>query len=478
MKTPFLGASYVLKSPNAAADRCINLYPEAIPQGGKEPAVLYRCPGLESLGVIGSGPIRGLWAFGGYAYVVSGVALYQIDTNWNATFLGGVTGGGPVSMSDNGTQLFIAANPDGFIYNANTSTFAQITDPDYPGAVTVGYVDGYFVFNEPNSQRFWATALLDGTSVEPLDFASAEGSPDGLVSLLVDHREIWLFGTQSTEVWYDAGNADFPFSRIQGAYIEQGCAAAYSPAKIDNSVAWLGSDIRGQGIVWRANGYTPQRISTHAVEYAISTYSDISDAIGYSYQQGGHQFYVLIFPTGNATWVYDASTNLWHERAGYDDVAGVFYRHRSNCQVFFNGKTVVGDYDTGNIYSMSLNVYADNTSPQKWVKAWRALATGQNDLLRTFQHSLQVDGQTGTGLTSGQGSDPQVMLRWSDDGGHTWSNRHWKPVGKIGETGTRVIWRRLGSTEKLRDRVYELSGTDPVPVAWTGAELTASKGHS
>lgn len=478
MKTPFLGASYILKSPNAAADRCVNLYPEAIPQGGKEPAVLYRCPGLDLLLTVGSGPIRGLWAFGAYAYAVSGSKLYKIDSSRTATYLGVITGSGPVSMVDNGTQLFIAANPDGFIYNASTGVFAPITDPDFPGAVTVGYVDGFFVFNEPDSQRFWATALLDGTSVDPLDFASAEGAPDGVVSLIVDHREIWLMGTQSVEVWYDAGNADFPFSRIQGAFIEQGCAAAYSVAKLDNSIFWLGSDLRGQGIVWRANGYTPQRVSTHAIEYAISTYSDISDAIGYSYQQDGHQFYVLIFPAGNATWVYDAATNLWHERAGYNETLGMFYRHRSNCQVFFNGQTIVGDYENGNLYSMSLDIYADNGSIQKWLKAWRALPTGQNNLKRTFQHSIQIDGQTGVGLVTGQGSDPEVMLRWSDDGGHTWSNEHWVTMGAIGATGTRMIWRRLGSTEKLRDRVYELSGTDPVPIAFVGAELIASQGAS
>jgi len=174
MKTPILGSSYVARSVNAADNRCVNLFAEIVPEGGKEPAFLNRAPGLRLLATVGAGPIRGLWQFGGYGYVVSGSALYKIDTNWTATLLGSVTGSGPVSMSDNGVQLFIACNPDGYIYNASTNVFAQITDPDYPGAVTVGYIDGYFVFNEPNSQRLWITSLLDGTSVDPLDFASAE----------------------------------------------------------------------------------------------------------------------------------------------------------------------------------------------------------------------------------------------------------------------------------------------------------------
>jgi len=472
MKTPILGQAYVARSVNAADNRMVNLYPEATPEGGKTAGFLTRAPGLRLLATLGAGPVRGLWQFGGYGYAVSGNTLYKIDAAWTATSLGTVLGTGPVSMADNGTQLFIASNPLGYIYNASTGVFAQITDPDFPGAVTVGYLDGYFVFNEPNSQRVWITQLLDGTSVDPLDFASAEGSPDGLVALIIDHREAWLFGTNSVEVWYDSGAAQFPLERIQGAYNELGCAAPYSVAKMDNGLFWLGSDARGGGMVYRANGYTGQRISTHAVEYAIQSYASISDAIGYTYQQDGHSFYVLTFPTGNATWVYDVATGGWHERARFEN--GQFYRHQSNCQMNYNGEIVVGDYGNGNLYAFDLDVFTDNGAPQKWLRSWRALPSDQNTLKRTAHHSLQLDCETGTGLVTGQGSNPQVMLRWSDDAGHTWSNEHWASMGAKGAYGTRVIWRRLGMTGQLRDRVYEVSGTDPVKVAITGAELILS----
>jgi len=506
MKSPILGSSYVARSVNAADNRMVNLFPEAIPEGGKEPGFLNRAPGLRLLANMGDGPIRGLWSFGSYAYAVSGDTLYKISSTYAATALGLISGTGPVSMSDNGTQLFVAANPNGYIYNATTNVFAQITDPDYPGAVTVGYLDGYFVFNEPNSQKVWVTSLLDGTQVDPLDFASAEGSPDGLVAVMVDHREAWLFGTNSVEVWYDAGLADFPLQRIQGAFNEIGCAAAYSVAKLDNGLFWLGADARGKGIVYRSNGYTGQRISTHAVEWQIQQYSNLSDAVGYTYQQDGHAFYVLNFPTADTTWVYDVSTQVWHERAGFS--LGDFTRHRGNCQVAFNGEIIVGDYQNGNIYAFDLNVYADNGDIQKWLRSWRALPTGQNNLKRTAQHSLQLDAEAGVGLTgidptevgdlsallteagldllteygstittsvtTTEGVIPRVMLRWSDDGGHTWSNEHWTSMGKLGVYGQRVIWRRLGMTQKLRDRVYEISGTDPVKIAIMGAELLLS----
>jgi len=543
MKTPILGSAYVARSINAADNRMVNLFPEVIPEGGKEAGFLNRAPGLNFLQTVGTGPIRALWAHqsnGTDFYVVSGQEVYKL-TSLTATpqLLGTVSGTGPVSIADNGTQIFFACNPDGFIYNEVTNVFAQISDPDFAGAVTVAYLDGYFVFNQPSSQILWVTQLLDGTSVDPLDFASAEGSPDGVVGIIADHRELWVFGTDSVEVWYDSGAADFPLTRIQGAFNEIGCVSAYTIAKMDNGLFWLGTDARGQGIVYRANGYTGQRISTHAIEYAIAQYGNISDAIAYTYQQEGHAFYVLTFPTGNATWVYDVATQAWHERAGFDN--GEFMRHRSNCQCNFGGNIIVGDFENGNIYTFDLDVYADNNEIQKWLRSWRALPTGANNLKRTAHHSLQLDCEAGVGLNlypaydsenidteagldlvaeyvqtylttqsgvtltteagdgfeplgqyelsdtditgynlvttaylAAPGYDPQVMLRWSDDGGHTWSNEHWSPLGKIGAYGQRTFWRRLGMTLKLRDRVYELSGTDPNKIDIMGAELIIS----
>jgi hypothetical protein len=508
MKTPILGSTYVARSVNAADARMVNLFPEIVPEAGKEPAFLNRAPGLKLLNTIGTGPIRGLWAFSSNdstAFVVSGTQLYKITTSYAATLIGTVAGTGPVSLADNGTQLFIACNGPSYIYNATTGAFGQITDPDFPGAVTVAYLDGYFVFNEPNSQKLWITTLLDGTSIDPLDFASTEGSPDGLLAVVSNFREIWAFGTNSIEVWFDSGATDFPLQRIQGAFNELGCAAPYSIAKMDNGLFWLGRDRRGQGIVYRANGYTGQRISTHAVEWQIQQYDGMSDAIGYTYQQDGHSFYVLVFPSANTTWVYDVATQAWHERAGWNN--GVFTRHRGNCQMAFNNKVLVGDFENGNVYAFDLTDYSDNGGIQKWLRTWRALPTGQNNLKRTAQHSLQLDIESGVGLNGSmiaetiylltendeylitengdylisdetspitQGSDPQVMLRWSDDGGHTWSNEHWAPIGKIGEYYKRVFWRRLGMTLKLRDRVYEVSGTDPVKIDIMGAELLLS----
>jgi hypothetical protein len=550
MKTPILGSAYVARSVNAADAKMINLFPEIVPEGGLEPAFLNRAPGLKFLQSVGTGPIRALWAHqtnGTDFYVVSGTEVYKLTSMTSIPMkIGDVSGTGPVSIADNGAVLFFACNGPSYTYYEPTGEFNQITDANFPGAVTVGYLDTQFIFNEPNSQRIWSVDTIDPNNgdyiyplvFDPLTFSSADGSPDGVVAINVDHRQLWVFGTDSTEVWYNAGLANFPLSPIQGAFNEIGCVAAFSIAKLDNTLFWLGTDPRGQGIVYRANGYGAARVSTHAIEYAIAQYGNIADALAYTYQQEGHSFYVLTFPSANATWVYDVATQAWHERAGWEN--GVFTRHRSNCQCNFGGNIIVGDFENANIYMFDLDVYADNGRVQKWLRSWRALPQGTNTLKRTTQHSLQLECEAGVGLNGStsiyqgsefiyllaengeflvtendefltgvtpvfegpeyfyllteddrflitenddylvgtmpvtQGADPQIMLRWSDDGGHTWSNEHWSSMGKIGQYYRRVFWRRLGMTLKLRDRVYEISGTDPVKIDIMGAEILIS----
>ena len=475
MQTPILGSAYVARSVNAADNRMVNLFPEAIPEGGQTGGFLNRAPGLRLLATIGTGPIRGLWTHttaGLDAYVVSGNKFYKVLSDYTYTLLGTVAGTGPVSIADSGIQIFIAAGANGYVYTESTNTFAKITDPDFAGATTVCYIDGYFAFNQPDSQIIWVTDILNATVINPLAFAAAESSPDKVIAVVNNNREVWVFGQGTTEVWYDAALTPFPLAPLQGAYNEVGCVAPFSIAKLDNSLFWLGADPRGYGIVYRNQGYTAKRVSTHAVEYAIQSYGDITDAVAYTYQQEGHAFYVLNFPSANKTWVYDVATGAWHERASW--LNGSFVRHRGQCQMNFNSETIVGDYENGNLYAFDLDVYADNGAVQKWVRSWRPLPPNQNNLKRTAQHTLQLTCESGVGLNLGQGYDPQVMLRWSDDGGHTWSNEHWISMGKIGEYGYRAIWRRLGMTTKLRDRIYEVSGTDPTKTVIVGAELFLS----
>jgi hypothetical protein len=471
----FIGPSYVSQSINVDCQRCVNLFPEKNPLGtGKEQEVacLVPTPGLQLLLTLSSGPVRGLWkASNGTLFAVGGEKFYSISSSWVATELGTLsTSSGYVSMADNGSHVMIVDGTYGYVWTIGTSSFAQITDPDFPGADQVTFQDGYFIFNKIDSQQFMITGLND-VAVDALDIASAEGSPDRLVGLISLNQQLLLFGTQSIEAFYNSGDADFPFSRIQGAVSDVGCSAAFSIAKLANSVYWLGGDETGSGIVYGMQGLQPKRISTPAIEGVIRelTADQIALARAYTYQQGGHLFYCLNIPGLESTWVYDASTDLWHERA----YLGTFSleRHRADAHVVAYGENVVGDYESGKIYALDQDTYTDNGTSIARVRRAPHLTHSLNRVKHT---SFQLDMETGVGTSgAGQGVDPQVMLSWSDDGGHTWSAELWSAAGKIGQRKTRVIWRRLRSA---RDRVYEVRITDPVKVVLIGAEIGAEEG--
>lgn len=479
MKFPFIGPAYRTRSVNFDAQRCVNLYPEMSSSGtSKNVAMLVGCPGRRLWTTLAGGGVRGMLRFdANTAIIVVGTNVWRVNADTTSVLLGTIAFGlGPVSMASNGTVVMIvtggAASP-GYFVNPVAGTVSVISDPDFTGGDTVAFLDGYFVWNKPGTQFFQISGLY-ATSIDALDIAAAEGSPDKLVGLTVDHREVWLFGEDTTEVHVNTGNPDFPIERIQGAFLEVGCAAPLSIAKIDNTVFWLAANADGVGTVQRAAGYTPQRVSDHGVEYAISSYMaegyDISDAQAFTYQQEGHSFYVLTFPSAGRTWVFDAILGLWHERMWRDPADNSWDRVRDNCQMQFDNKTLVGDWENGNVYELRLDVYDDNGDPLVAVRQAPHIAQGR---FWQFFHRLWVDMETGVGLASG--SDPEVVLQWSDDGGHTWSNEHRAKMGKMGEYKTRCVWRRLG---KSRDRIFRVTITDPVKRALIDADIEFTVGRS
>lgn len=474
MKTPFLGGMSVYRSLNVSDNRCVNLYPEVVEtRDGKDVGALMGCPGMTKRLTLATTPVRGLIATPTIMYAVAGNKFYSVTTSWVATERGTLNSStGRVSMAFNGTQIMIVDGADGYTYTVATTTFAEITDVDFPaaGGDTVVFLDTYFIINVVGTGRFMISAASDGTAWDALDFATAEGAPDNLVAVATNHRQLYTFGTNSTEVWINTGNADFPFERVGNTFIEQGCVAKFSIARMDNSVYWVGQNEQGQGVVWKLTGYTPTRVSTHSIENRISTATTMSDIVGFAYQQEGHTFYMITSTSGDWTLCYDVATGLWHERAFRNTTSGAFERHRADNYCFFNNRHVVGDYVTGEVYSFELDVYADDGDALRWLRTWRALPPGENSLVGVTFSRLQIDLEAGVGLASGQGSDPQITMRYSNDGGHTFGNDHSASIGgATGEFGRRAIWRRLGSSVHGRDRVWELSQTDPVKRAYIGA---------
>jgi hypothetical protein len=472
MRLPFIGPAYRTRGVGQSAQRSVNCFLERTERGGRTEATLYGTPGLILRATVGTGPIRGEIVVDSFNYVVSGNEVYKVSTGFTSTLLGTIgSATGRVSMTANRTQILIVDGVSGYIINVAAASLTTIADTDFPDGVTWGdYLDNYFIVGGDGTERFYISELADGTIWVGTEFASAEAAPDNLTSGIVDHRELFLFGSNSGEVWYNTGNATFPIERSGNAFMETGIVAPMSLVKLDNTIIWLGGDKRGNGTVWRADGYRPVRISTHGVEFAIGGYSTISDAFAYTYQIEGHSFYVLVFPTADATWVYDAATEEWHEWLAFSN--GAFKRHRSNCVAFFNGEHIVGDYENGKLYALDLDTYTDNGAT---IKRLRSTVADDNDLKRVFYHSLQLDLEAGVGLATGQGSDPVMMLRFSNDRGNTWSNELTATVGKIGEYGSRCKWNRLGAG---RSRVWEISLTDPVKFIVYGASVNATVGET
>lgn len=451
--TPWTMQSYRSRSLPVSSQRLINGYMEQQPQGAKSQTPIFGTPGITLFSTCGTGPVRNMWVMAGVLYVVSGQNLYSVTSAGLSTNVGGaILGTGWVSMSDNGTQLCIVNGTQGYIYTV-ANGFQLITDPNFNPAQTVTFFDNFFVFAHTNTNQFFISNTLDGTTYMALAFASAEVSPDLVLACINQQENLLIFGQKTIETWYDSGDVNFPFQRYDGATIERGCSAPFSIIKEDNSVFFLGDDL----IFYRLNGVVPVRISTHAIEWAWSQYPTVADATIWTHTWQGHKFLVLTFPTANATWVFDIATNMWHERISYNSANESMKRWRVSAGTPCYGQIMVGDNYTGKIGFLDSS---DFTEYGNTIKMAMISPIAHSDRKRIFISRFEIDAETGVGLTIGQGSNPQYMLDFSDDGGRTWSAQQiWDTAGMIGQYRTRLRWLRGGS---FRQRVYRLSITDPV----------------
>lgn len=461
-KSAFLGAAYSLRSLPLSAQTAINIYVEPNEAGQGEPGGFYGTPGLDRITTFATNGHRASIVAGGALYVVVGNTVYKRTAAGVETTIGTLPNStGPVRMAENGLQVGIA-HPDGWhVVTLATGVMAAVTGA--PALSDISFIDNYGVGANANGTYSW-TALADFTSVDALSFASAEGAPDRIVRTLADHRELWLFGTSTVEVAVVVSDPDLPFQRT--AFIEQGIWAPASAAKEDNSVFWLGRNEKGQGIVYRAQGYVPQRVSTFAIEQAIQTYASPELATAYTYQQDGHHFYVLNF--AEATWALDINTGLWHQRAYRNTATGELGRHRAETHALFNGQHVVGDCADGRLYALDLDTFTDDGAPIYRERTWAQLES-ENKWIRHNRGELIAEMGVGLdGAPSGDGADPQVWLQWSDDGGRNWGNSHNRSLGRLGQFRARAEWRRLG---RSRARYYRLWTSAAVRIGWRAFNL-------
>jgi hypothetical protein len=465
VKIPLPVATYQLTSKVAGGKRLVNCYVR--PTQEKDGIYLARAAGISSWLTVGNGPIRpcGLLDEGGLLYVVSGTKLYSVTASGVVSeSLGTIPGHGPVSMASNGSQIVIVTNPAAYAYTIASSTLERIGDEDFRGSVQCAVLDSYILHVEPDSGRFFASLLQDADAYDALYFATAEGAPDRLVGLAVDHRQVVLFGEKTTELWSNVGGADFPFAREPNGMIEIGCLARFSVAKADNSVFWLAND----GTIRKLDGLTPVRVSTDPIDIEIRSLSRRDDAQAFSFTQDGHIHYVLTFPTDARTFVYDLQTQQWYERETWDANSIGLGRWAPCAYTQLGDRHVVADFASNRLG------FIDPTVKTEWGATLRMewiYPTVYAEGLRAFHHELQLNMETGVGLTSGQGSTPEIMLYASDDSGATYRAMPNRSLGAKGKRKTRVRWHRLGSS---RARSYKNAVSDPVDVTLTDVQLQAT----
>lgn len=462
-------SSYKARSGLLSSERLVNMYAEYTPQQTPFQVAVYGTPGLEvwkNLEVFF--PIYGTEQMGEELFVVTGVKVYKLNTAGTKTSIGTMeVAPGRVMMTNNGTQVTILTETGKAYYCTTTAdSLAEITDEDYEESNSVTTMDGFTIFTNLESTRYQISNLNTTQTYDALDYDNVLADSSNLVRAISNNLEVWFFKENITLVYYNSGNATFPFERKNGVLIQKGCAAKFSVATLDNSFYFLGSD----KIVYKTNGYQLVQISTFPISKEIESYQTVSDSFGFTYAQEGHKFYVLTFPSANKTWVYDITADLWHERESiYNSQDG---RWRANTFSFFAGKNLVGDNMTGILYELDLDKYTENGTP---IISKIISATQFDEYKRDAIGELVLVMDTGVGISYGQGYNPNIMMRTSIDGGKTWSNQLNQSLGHQGEYEKEVIFNRIAYGRSL---ILELLISDPVKRAVLAAYMLVGRGQS
>jgi hypothetical protein len=474
----FCGPSYQAQSPIIDAEIAMNCYCEkSESEGAATPMALLHTPGRKKFATLPEGSVPGGFTVNGRTFFASS-SLWELNASGAQTNRGslGAAPTRPTMITANETQLVVLNNGNLFVLTLATNVFAAVNMAQFNGPVSqIGFSDGYILATLQNSHTYQVSNLEDATTWSGLDIGTISYFPDNIVSMICDHREPWFWGGKKAIGFYNAGAGFPPFIPIQGAFMESGSGATFATVQADNSVFWLDQDERGFMVARRLNGYAGDRVSTHAVELAWQQYKTSSDAVGWTYQEQGHTFWLLYFPTANATWVYDISQGLWHQRGFWIAANGTYIADRAMCHTFNFGKHLVGDWASGNIYDLSSNYYDDDGAV---IRGNRRTPSLQSENSWLYFDQIEFVMQTGLApsapLFDGDGNPrpAQLMLRWSNNGGLTWSNWYYLSVGFQGEYDKRVIKRMLG---RGRKRLWDVAWTDPIPWRFNDAFVKVAK---
>lgn len=482
MEFGFCGQSYESVSKIIDDEQQINLYCETSEsKGARTQIALIRAEGKLRFAAITEGQVPSLYTVNGRSFT-AGHSLWEIIADGTVENRGDLLAeleqpNGPTQIFANETQLLVLANGRLHVFTLATDVLTAVDMAQFDDTLVaqIEFVDGYFIAYRQNSHTFQVSQLEDGTTWDGRDKATISYFPDNITSMKVDHRELWFFSGKKSIGYYNVGAGFPPFIPIQGAFIENGCGATFATCQLDNSVFWIDEDERGGRVARRINGYVGTRVSTHAVEFAWSQYSKVSDAVAFAYQNEGHSFWEIRFPSANdgrgETWVYDVATSFWHKRASWDTNAGLFGADRATCHTYNFGKHLVGDYQTGTIYEIDSQLPDDDGRILRWL---RRTPTTNDENKYAYFSEIEFDMEVGQATFkdgNGQPRPAQIILRWSDDGGYTWSNDYILNCGSLGQFKARVRKIQLG---RARKRVWEVYGTDPVLIRFANAYFRAT----
>lgn len=477
MKLSGGGPSYSHFGVKFDCQRTFNFYGERGTSGSADDWAWIGRPGLELFGeisgAIGEGNRCLFKTSQGRCFAVVGNSLAELSADGTETNRGNLgTTQGKVSMAENGVVIMIVDGSAGYFYNLSTNTLTLITDADFfQNCSSVIFLNGYFVFNRTDSGEFGWSILYATDPADCIDgyqAAQAELSPDNIMGLDTFGNNLFIFGTQTYQVFDITDNPDAPFQPIGGAFFEIGCGARESIASGVDGIFWLGEDKNGHGNVYQSTGYSCKLISTPVISQRIGTYTAKSDAESFVMAINGHQFYVISFPTANETFVYDSTTNIWVEWSS-STMYGLHERFRGKNCAYFADKILLGDSAGAKIYWFNPSKYADDYGP---IIGERILPHINESTDRVFYNEIELIAENGVGIedtrsasdllngvNEAPGVTPYVMMSYSNDGARTWSNEIWRSLGKIGEYKTRTRWTQLGAAI---DRIFRFKITDPV----------------
>lgn len=455
VQLPFIGGSYKSRSLPFSAQTTKNFYIEQRGDG-RMAAVYHPWPGEKPFSANSGAEDRGVGVHQGVVYKVTDTTLYSVSSVGTQTPLGTIDGENQCVMVSDGNRLVITTGGKAYAYNG---TLTEITDSELETPNSVAFLNSRVIY-DGNSGRFVAAELTDPTNINGLNYGTAETAPDDTIRVFVHNQNLYLFGTETTEPWWNSGVGNPPFDRIQGGVMSYGLAAVHAVAANGDFLYFLDHS----RVPRRLSGVTCESITNQALSYELQTYATVADCKAFCVEFHGERFFIMTFPSADKTWVYQESAQEWGQlSSGVNDG-----RHHINSYVYCYGKHLIAS--GGNIYEWDFNTFTDNGDT---IQRERTTAVFANELLGVpgkwcSMGKLTLHCEPGIGLVSGQGSDPQVMMRYSDDGGKTWSSERWASAGQLGQYSVDVSWIGLG---RFKSRIFHFRMTDPIK--WTLIGLTA-----